>query len=222
MIKKVILSIGLLFCFTAALYAQVNDARIWVSLGVEKKLTQKLSAVGKYSFRINNNISEVGSLLGELGVNYKLYKRLTLGLRYRYSTKKGDDGTFSRRNRYYASLGYKIKITKPLSVKLTTAYQRQYINVYSSEEGFNASNVFRNEIEFAYKYKKIEPYIGAEVFYYINYSAKKLNRVRGKLGVEYNINKRNKVDVYYMIQQALNEKNPTRAYILSVGYKYVF
>jgi hypothetical protein len=201
--------------------AQKEDFRIWLDLKVEKKLTQKWHLEGRGALRFNENIREVGSYYGDFGVGYRLTKKLKLEVHYRFSGKSNDEGYFHKRHRYYADLSYKIKTGTPLSVTLRGRFQKQYTDVFSSEDGFNPANTFRLAITPAYKYKQYQPYFRTEVFYLYDNSDKYFNRIRYRLGTQYEFNKRNSLDVFYMIQQELHSDNPTRAYVLGFSYKFI-
>jgi hypothetical protein len=209
-----------LFFYSLKTEAQVNDARLWLTAGLQKNITQKMYAEGKASIRFNENISEIGAYYGDIGIGYKLIKRLRIEAHYRYSGKSKRDGTFHLRHRYYADLYYKIKTKTPFSITLKVRFQKQYTDVFTSETGFNPANTLREETTVSYKYKKYEPFIGAEIFYLMDNSGKYFNRIRYKVGTDYDINKRNSLTFFYMIQQELNSENPTRAFIMGVGYKY--
>ena len=71
-----------------------------------------------------------------------------------------------------------------------------------------------------YKYKKYEPFVSTEIYYLLDNSGKYFNRIRYKIGTDYELNKRNTINLFYMIQQELNSKNPVRAFILGLGYRY--
>lgn len=210
-----------LFVFLVSMngYAQKDDFRIWTDLKIEKKLTQKWHLEARGAFRLNENIREIGSYYGDIGVGYKFKKNFKLELHYRYSGKSTDEGYFRKRHRYYVDLSYKIKTGTPFSVALRGRFQKQYTDVFNSEDGFNPANTFRLALTPAYRYKQYQPYFRTEVFYLYDNSDKYFNRIRYRLGVQYEINKRNMVDVFYMIQQELHSDNPTRAFVLGFSYK---
>jgi hypothetical protein len=219
--KVYIVTILLLLGAQGLLPAQVNDARLWLTGGVEKKINAKIYLQAKASLRINENYSEIGSYYGDGGVGYKIMKRLRIEAHYRFSTKSRDDGSFHKRHRYYADLIYKVKTKTPFTGTARIRYQKQYSDVYSSETGFHPANTLRAEGIIGYKYKKYEPFFCTEIYYLMDNSGKYFNRIRYKLGTDYDIDKRNSITIFYMIQQELNSENPVRAFILGLGYKYI-
>ncbi len=201
-------------------YGQKEDFRIWLDLKVEKKLTRKWHLEGRGAFRLNENIREAGSYYGDFGVGYKFVKNFKIEAHYRYSGKSNDEGYFHKRHRLYADLTYKIKTGTPFSVSLRTRFQKQYTDINRSEDGLNPANTIRFAVTPAYKIKKYEPYFRTEIFYLVDNSDKYFNRIRYRLGTEYKFNKRNMLEVFYMIQQELHSDNPTRAFVLAFSYKY--
>jgi hypothetical protein len=207
--------------FNVELIAQREDFRIWFDLKVEKKLTRKLHVEGRGAFRLNENIREVGSYYGDFGIGYKLTPNFRAELHYRFSGKSNDEGYFHKRNRYYVDLIYKIKTGTPFFVSLRGRFQKQYTDIYSSEDGFNPANTFRLAVTPTYKIKQYQPYFRTEIFYLYDNSDKYFNRIRYRVGSQYEFNKRNSLDVFYMIQQELHAENPTRAFVLGFSYKFI-
>ncbi|HNQ12557.1 MAG TPA: DUF2490 domain-containing protein [Bacteroidia bacterium] len=217
---------NILFLFVLCAHtsiAQVNDAGLWASVQVEKKITRKVSVQLSQEFRWYENISELGTLNSDLGVSYRLHKAVAVSLNYRFSQKKQVDDFYCTRHRYYADLQLRQSINK-FTFILRTRYQMQFSQVYSSEDGSVPSYMFRNKFTARYKInKKIEPFIAAEWYLQSkNAEGNDLDKVRFSGGAEYKINRAHSIEFYYLYQKEMDENNPVSDYVTGIGYSFSF
>lgn len=211
---------AMIFLASLPLRAQINDARIWLKASVEKKISRKWSAEFASSIRIDENYSRIHAYFGDLGITHKFNKHLFLGGGIRHSTNRRTSGRFERRERIYLDLTYRYKIQKKYILQGRVRYQRQYTDVWRSEGWDNQSDYLRGKFQLAFDLdKKYRPYLGSEIFYQIKFNKNEFNRVRYEAGIEYEVNKYHSFDLYYLIQREFNEPNPTRSYIIGIGYK---
>lgn len=216
--KKTYLSITILLS-SFSLTAQVNDAGLWINLDVEKKITQKFSAEISHALRYNENISELGTSLSEIGLSYKIIKPLTFGGAYRFSQKKRVDDFYSNRHRYSFNITYKIKVNQ-FKISFREQFQSSYKDIGISADGGIAKNHLRSKITLAYDLeKKYTPYISYEMYYEIG---EYIDNTRYKAGVEYEINKFHTVEISYMIDKEMNVNKPWTNYVIGLGYKLTF
>ncbi|MBK6640071.1 MAG: DUF2490 domain-containing protein [Bacteroidetes bacterium] len=92
--------------------AQVNDAGLWTSINLEKKITKEIAVDLSQEFRFNENISELGSFFTEISAQYKLHKNLSIGAGYRFINKRELDDSYEKRHRMLFDLNTKEKISK--------------------------------------------------------------------------------------------------------------
>ncbi|MBL0072094.1 MAG: DUF2490 domain-containing protein [Bacteroidetes bacterium] len=92
--------------------AQVNDAGLWTSINLEKKITKKIAVDLSQEFRFNENISELGSFFTEISAQYKLHKNLSIGAGYRFINKRELDDSYEKRHRMLFDLNAKEKFWK--------------------------------------------------------------------------------------------------------------
>ena len=207
----------LLFCLKTK--SQVNDAGLWLTLGAEKKISQKFSTQLTQCFRLNENYSELGTSFTEIGVKYKLFKKLTITGTYRFAQKRKVNDFYSLRHRYNIDLGYKFKVKK-VSITLRERFQSAYKDVGRREKWGIPQNYFRSKITLQYNLnKKYTPFVSGEVFYEIK---EYINNLRFKAGFDYEFNKLSSLNVFYMVDKEINVKNPWTNYVLGIGYNYSF
>jgi len=188
-------------------------------LECRKKITQKFSTQITQSFRLNENFSELGTSFSEIGVNYKVLKRFSIGATYRFSQKRKIDDFYSMRHRYNIDVSYKLKIKK-LSITLRERFQSRYKDYGNREKGNVPKNYFRSKVTMRYNLnKKYTPFVSGELFYQIS---EQIDNLRFKAGFDYEFNKFSTLNMYYMIDKEVNVKNPWTNYVIGIGYTYSF
>lgn len=224
--KKIVYSIililaGLLLALDS--YSQVQDANLWMNVSIEKKIIPSLSVTLNQEFRLNENITELGTFFTDIGLTYKINKYLRISASYRFTNKRRLDDSYSKRHRYYFDLTVRKKFS-PLILSFRTRFQSQYTDVFSSVEGKTPEYYSRNKLTLKVDAgKNIQPYIYAELFsplkrpydIFIDHS-------RYCLGVEYAINRMHSIDVFYMFQKEYNVRNPETDHIIGIGYYISF
>jgi len=210
--------IGLLFCFPVM--GQQKDAGLWTSVNFEAKLVKKLTAKISEEVRFNENITEVGAIFTDVGVEYKLNKHFQVALDYRYIKKRMVDDFYITRHRLHADIKYEKKI-KPIQIQFRTRFSN-YAEFSRVSNGGNPAYYLRNKLSLKWDLDKAyKPYISIELFSplsYPRYSA--FDNIRTIAGIEYNFTKHHKIDVYYMIQKEVNVSNPRTDFIIGIGYFY--
>lgn len=203
--------------------AQVKDAGLWLSLNAEKKITSKLSATLSQEFRMNENITELGTAFTEAGIEYKIFKKGFVGLSYRFIQKRKVDDFYSLRHRINVDAGYRFKVTR-MSLTVRERFQTQYSDVNTSPEGHIPEYYLRSKLTFKYNLeKKYTPFMAAELFYQLNNAkGNEIDNIRYSAGFDYEINKLHSLEVFYLINKEVNVNDPWTEYIIGIGYKYAF
>ncbi len=206
------------------LMAQTNDAQLWMSAEFEKKLTPKLSLHFSEELRMNENMTEAGTIFSDLGASYDLVKGLSLSANYRFTDKRRLDDTYSNRHRYYFDLTYRYA-PKPVIISLRARYQSQYTDVLSSENGEVPENYERTRLKIAFDIgKPYRPYLATEMYVPLkgNISSLMIDCMRYQAGVDYKFNQRHSLTAFYMIQKEINVTDPESDYVIGLGYSFVF
>jgi len=222
--SKLKYNILLILIFTGKiLFSQVNDAGLWLSLNIEKKINPDLSICLSEEFRLNENFSELGSIFSDVGLNYNLNKHIKLSVNYRFTNKRKLDDSYDKRHRYYFDLSFKKK-KKPINLSFRSRYQSQYTNIYSSADGLTPKNYLREKLTIKLDLdKNYEPYIYSEGFFSLNNpTGNGFDNIRYCSGIEYSFNRACKLDLFYLIQKEYNVKNPKTDYIIGLGYSFSF
>jgi hypothetical protein len=214
--------IGLLLILLTTVfgYSQNNDFGIWPNIYLQKGLSKRLNIHINQQTRFNQNVSQLSYLYADMGFGYRLNKYMLVNLDYVIARKRNSDNFFSTRHQYYISLVMKKNIRR-YRVTYRAMLQEQNHDVLSSKTGSILQSYFRNKVTLRYELNKfLTPYIASELYYHFNTRAvnNSFSRIRYFVGVFYHLGKRSDLELYYLIQQDLNQINPQRNYVLGIGF----
>lgn len=222
--KKYFLFFSIGICFSLNLFSQAtNDAGLWATCNVEKKLNKKFGIFITEEYRRKENFTRTNLFYTDLGVFVKPLDFLKLSLVYRPIQKYLEDNTFSYRHRLMLDISVKKKFGR-ITISFRERIQAEVRNVYSSDIGSIPEWYSRNKFELKYDLDKpITPYIAVEFRYQINNpraveSNKLWHRNRYTLGLDYKYNNKNSFGLYYLIQQEYNVSAPQNLYIVGIEY----
>lgn len=206
-----------------ALRAQVNDAQLWTSLNIEKKLTPALSIQFTEELRMVENMTEAGTIFSDLGFSYRFWKRLKVGAYCRFTLKRRLDDTYKNRQSWYAEASYREKL-KPISLTFRLRYQSRYAEPFTSEKAEIPQNHLRTKLTLKYDLrKKIEPYLYAETYFRTGVPGyKSFDQLRLCAGIEYSFNRMHMIDLHYLICREYNVVNPETDYVIGISYSFTF
>ena len=224
MIKRYIIPFVLFLLTGCGISAQTNDAQLWLGVNIEKRLTPKLSIQFAEELRMNENVTEAGTIFSDFGVNYRILKELTASANYRFINKRQLNNTYDNRHRYYFDLTYKYVI-KPVSLSVRALYQSQYTDLLTSENGKIPENYERTRLKLGFNFgKPVRPFVSAEMF--IPFSGHNnsimIDCMRYTAGLEYKFNARHSIDGYYLIQKEMNVADPKTDFVIGLGYSFLF
>jgi long-subunit fatty acid transport protein len=203
--------------------AQVNDAQAWLNLNVAKRITPRITAEISGEIRLNENYSEVGTILTDLELSYRFNDRFRAGLAYRFSMKRRLDDTYENRHTWYAEGFYRERI-KPVELTFRLRYQAKYDEAGTSSEASAPTNHLRTKLTLrADLNRNYKPYLFGELFFRTSASAyQPMDEFRAGGGVEYAFNRRHSLDLSYFISRETGVRNPETAYVIGLGYRILF
>jgi hypothetical protein len=212
---------GLVFLAGITTQAQVNDAGLWTSLSLEKRLNKKFSVELNQEVRLFENLSEVGSFYTEIGASYRLSKIFEASAGYRFINKRRLDDSYSIRHRFLVNLNARKKWGQ-VSSALRVRYQSQYRDVNSSEDGRIPENYLRTKLTFKYDLnKRYQPVLSGETFFHLNHEEGVLmDGYRIGAALEYDLSKRSDVELGYLIDREVQRNNPWTNYVITLSWNY--
>lgn len=203
--------------------AQVNDAGLWMSVNLEKKITPVFSAAFSQELRMNENISEAGTIFSDIGLQYEYGKHLKFAAFSRYSKKRRLDDMYDTRWSQYVDIAYKQDI-KSFALNLRMRYQLKNSELLSASEGTTTTNLLIPKLTVKFDTdRRYKPYVFAEPYYNLGAPYDKvLEQLRFCGGIEYKFNRMHAVDLHYIFQKKYTMKQPYSDYVIGLDYSFTF
>lgn len=223
--KSIFFWIGLILFTLPTKAQQSNDAGMWATFSIQHALNKKLNFVIDQELRLKENYQRINLFYTNIGVDYKLNKFIKISPTYRAIQKKRLEGTYSYRHRLMLDVTVKKKFKK-FALSERIRYQAEVQDFYTSKKGKLAEQFLRFKTDLKYSVtEKITPYVSCELRYQIHAPRgdgplydNGFHRIRNVLGVEYELNKKSSVNLYYLYQTEFNISTPETIYILGIGY----
>lgn len=226
--KKIVFLILITTGILSQSFAQtINDAGLWCTFNVEKKLTQKFGILLTEEYRLKENFTRNNLFYTDLGLFYKPVDLIKVSLSYRSIEKFQLDESISFRHRITLDVLLKKKFQQ-FALSFRQRLQTEYRNVYSSELGSIPEWYTRSKLTLKYDLEKpITPYVAVELRFQINNprSVEVNNlwhRARYIAGLDYKRNDTHTFGLYYLIQQEWNLSSPQNLYIVGLEYSLSF
>jgi hypothetical protein len=205
--NKVLLSIALLFVF-GFWRSQTNsdDAQLWLSLKLEKRITDHFGVFLNLKGRAVNNAMVPGRGAADLELFYKFSKNIKIQGGYVYVQKLRQNGTYRTLHQLRASVILK-KDVRRWSFIYRNMLQARTRSFMEASDNYNFYYYDRNKLTLKYELNKRFSLYGAEEVYIPlnNPQVKGLSRSRSFLGTLMNVTKRQQLELYFMYQVQLQK-----------------
>jgi len=201
-IKKPLL-LFLLILTASITFSQEKDFGIWAGIAAEKELIKNLDLNFDVNMRTYHNVSEIEEAFFDIGLKYKFNKYLSAGLSYRYTQFKEDDEIFHPRHKWFADLTGKLPLGD-FDISARIRFQQRYKTYFEDENDRESKEVGRLKLKTLYNIPSfpVNPYLSAELFFpMVSVSERTVEKERFMAGFEYNISKKNSIELEYMFQR---------------------
>ena len=187
-----------------------KDFQLWIDAGLNYKVNKKFDLLFEAAYRRENNLTEVNENYIEVQAQTDPLKFLVLSGGYRLSGWY-DEALVSR---LFAYAKFEFEADR-----FRFQYRIRYDYNFSGEIDVLPANL-RNKLKVKYRTRKfpIDPYIAYEVFFRTNYEDRRFSQQRLDAGLDYSIDKKQGISLYYRYQQQLNAVAPKQNYILGISY----
>jgi hypothetical protein len=202
---------------------QNNDAGMWNTFSIQHELKKNITLNIDQELRLKENYSRVNLFYTNVGVAFKK-KNWKIEPSYRHIDKVNLDATESIRHRFMLDVTFKKKFGN-FSISERARYQAEVKNVLSSKRAFMPEQYLRMRTMIDYSINEyFTTYYSCELRYQIDVPNSDVvfnglwHRIRNVLGVDYKINRKNSVGVYYLVQNEFNISPPENIYITGLQY----
>lgn len=217
--NKIILLIAAILV-TITSFAESGPS-IWTELEFSKKIAKNLKVEFNPELRLLNNY-KMDTYILEGGLSYKMHKYLTIAAYYRYENEwdyKKSTGAYKgqvglNRLAFDAKTGFNFR-------RFDLAFRLRYTKSIFNDSSDNEKSFFRYRLKIGYDIKssKFVPYVSAEAFHDLD--AKEFTKYRYTAGLDYAINSKNGVGLFYRIQD-YKEADKASLKIIGIGYSFKF
>ncbi len=182
-----------------------TDAELWASASLQYKLSKSLKLKFRQHLRLQDNMSELKSVMPELSIAVKFEKNFKLAAGYRYVYKRTGSGDFDTRHRLQAD---------GLAFHAWGQFKLQYrVRLQSLFKEDETKTVLRNRLKGQFGLSdKWEGAVAIEIFHLLDQG---LETLRLTVGAEREVGN-HEWEVFYRYETALDD-NDEQLHILGVG-----
>lgn len=200
-------------------HAQTRTA-LWLSGEISREVVKDVSVNFNTNVRFVNP-GGLNTLYQELGVKYNGIKWLKPSIDYRFVTSYDDLNNYSNSNRLNFNLDFRHKL-KDFKAGVRFRYQTYIAKGVSTDSDLDPSFRIKPYISWEIPKKKFKPSLSVEFFYNPVYGpfGRAFNRVRYGASVEFDLPKKQTLEITYYFGDKFFAKNMYYEHILSLGYAY--
>lgn len=221
--NKKILLLFFITVTTFSISAQENDFGIWANVDAEISLSKKLDLQFSGSLRSYNKTSELEQFFLEGGVQYKIWKFLSVSASYRFINRLEDNGFYYGRHKMFIDATGSLP-AGDFSFSGRIRLQRTVLTYIESAEDDIARYVFRFRAKASYRAPSspFKPYLSFEPFIPVFVEADPLiGKYRFSAGCELYLTNKSSMDIGYIVERDFKPA-VINLHILNLGYKIRF
>lgn len=217
----------LLLVFIQPLSAQetkvVRDLQLWTGAAIEKSLGKAWSLSLKEEIRFKHDISEINNFFTDAGLRYTINKNFALELGYRYTRDKNSDDSYDSQTRYNLDLRYKGRLDF-IALTYRLRYQKEVEGFNLIDQGTDYEKYVRQRLKIFYTgFKKISPYVSAELFHLFEYAKPaEFDYIRFQGGVKYEPGRLGSFNLAFGFNRELTSEEPALISMCRINYTYEF
>jgi hypothetical protein len=203
-------------------FAQNTDLRARVGASFSFDISNNLGASVEVEQRFKNNMAAYDKTLIEPDIHYNINKKVRIGFAWRTMYDTSERGYYSLKHRGSGYLRYRIAISD-FDFRIKSSLQYGVDDLTTSMLSTNNNLINRNALTLRYNWfgKPITPEIGCELYYHMNNPRGSIiNQFRMKAGIEYRVNKKTDITLYYLFDNEFNIAHPTDSHVLGLFCSY--
>lgn len=192
----------------------LDDFEVWTGVTLETKLNKKFGVELNQALRLNENGASIKNIFTQVGVDYKINKRLKIGGDYRWIPQSQEESE----NRFDVWLRYRKEILDRLEFSYRFKAETQ------TGDFSNYAHRLRNRIGFEYNIRKWkwDPSFQVELFYVYRYNFQNISRIRYVLETSRKLTDGLDLNVGMLYQRNYNQAPLTASTALLLGLSYQF
>jgi len=217
--------LALLFASTFLLivtHASSQVARtLWSGAELQIPYSKAFSVTFSPELRLTDK-KRIDDFILEAEAQLRIHKILRPTISYRYYRFYDDPGEYFNGQRLGAGINSSVELGR---LKMTNRlfYFHRLITRYAYGYSIETRREFREGIKITYNIRrtKLKPFVQAEIYYDLSPNRNyEFSKIRVRTGLEYPLNKRSSIVLFFQIQDKLNTSNPLRTYTVGIFYNY--
>jgi len=217
-LKKVILTVFIVLSFIGTSFAfDDGDFQYWNTESISYKINDEWKMKLEEEFRFGDDASDFYYQHSDLGATYKgLADWLEVGLNFRLIFEEdGDSWLHEYRPHLNATLKYKLE-----DFKLSNRGRMEFRVKQKGDDSWRYRNKFTIKYPVMIEKIKFSPYIADEIF--MDFDIGELNRNRLYGGIDFELPKYLKLDIFYLWQTSKKSKHWINYHVLGTKLKLSF
>ncbi|MBW8050758.1 MAG: DUF2490 domain-containing protein [Cytophagales bacterium] len=211
--------------FLAILYsfkilAQTQDLEFWPSAQLNYNLSKEFRISGEQQLRLdqlNQNNLRFKTTFTNLALRYRISKYIRIRANYRFIIRQTNAGNIRIRQRIAGDLLARYR-KKKFPVRLN--YRLRYQVLYPGQ-GRNPRKFLRNKLAVSYNASRlVDPFVAGELYYRIRNKPNEFQKYRLFLGLDFRLNKKSDLTLFYLYQREINVNNPALDHVIGMGYSF--
>lgn len=195
---------------------------LWTGVELQAPLSKKVEVTLSPEVRFTDQSQKVDDILFEADARIRWFKLFQPEFSYRFSRSYDDPGQYFNGNRLSAGVRSVVDVGR-FRFSNRIQYMHSLTNKYSLGYSIETRRYIREGLKISYNIRKskLEPFVQAEIYYDLSPDRNhEFSRIRYRAGFELPVSKRSTIDIYFLLQDKLNTKNPLRTYAIGVFYTY--
>lgn len=195
-LKVIVLAVAILWMCNNAHAYDNGDFQIWNTDSEDVKVYKNVKFSMEQEFRYGKNVSELYYQHYDFGTVFSFDKMLDLGFSYRQVFERQHNKKWREENQPNINATLKFNLWK---FKFDDRNRIEYRHFRYKEDIIRYRNKFSIKLPLEFEKIKFSPYSGDEIF--ISSDSTGFNENRFVSGVEFELTKNAKFDIYYMFKE---------------------
>ena len=224
--KTIILFFCVLINFILIAQNRIYDAGMWLSMGANYKLNNKISFSLLSRVRQYENFTETDSWYIDFGQAYR-YRNFRVSIHYTFNPTKTLENYFRNLHQYYIRFVYKHDINKYLSIQNRIIFQHTTHRFLSNIQDNGYQPYYRTDLRLrtGIRFKtsaRSNIFLFDEIMLTLSRIPLEITRNRVYTGYRKKISKKLENKLYFVVQSSLHKRNSPNVIYFIIGYDLVF
>ena len=200
-----------------------TDLESWTSIELNYKLHKRLRVTAEEQLRLKSDISEVDQYYSQLGVTYRITRRVNIdgGCRWiRRNDTQGKIQGYESRRRYHVSASLDHKFGRFDWDTRVRFQSKEEVGVANPAEPDRHLR-FRVQVRYNFPGWKLDPVLSAELYRAVGDELDpRFDKIRWTLGTDWNTWRGGEMGLFYRLEKELGVDAPQTTHIVGLSFSH--